>query len=257
MSEEKQYTGVDVSQAIANACKGLNTTQDQLKIEVMAAGSAGFLGLFGKKKATIKVVLKKGEMKTAGRQQGKGRANRNQKGTPRKAASLNRSPERVSAEISQDNLDEVKNDLEKILQLMGFPATIEVSKEANKINAHIAGSYDEALIGPEGQTIDSIQYLMRKIISRRIDGKVMFSLDAGDYRDQRRQELEEKAVVLAEEVMLSGRTKSIPALNPAERRIVHMTLQDNQAIRSRSVGEGHFKKILIYVPTQGKKKKNR
>jgi spoIIIJ-associated protein len=133
---------------------------------------------------------------------------------------------------------------------------VEVANEANKIHAQIAAGHDEALIGPEGQTLDSIQYLMRKIISRRIEGKVMFSLDAGDYRNQRSQELEAKALKLAEEVRESGRTKSIPALNPAERRIVHMTLQNDRTIRSRSVGDGHFKKILIYLPTQGKKHKN-
>ena len=85
----------------------------------------------------------------------------------------------------------------------------------------------------------------------------MFSLDAGDYRERRRQELEERAVELASEVRESGKTHSIPALNPAERRIVHMTLQDDATIRSRSVGEGHFKKILIYVPGKGKKKGGR
>jgi spoIIIJ-associated protein len=55
----------------------------------------------------------------------------------------------------------------------------------------------------------------------------------------------------------SGKTRSIPALNPAERRIVHMVLQDDSTIRSRSVGEGLFKKILIYLPGRGRKKSPR
>ena len=139
---------------------------------------------------------------------------------------------------------------------MGLPKDVEVTNKANKIYAHIDTDTTEEIVGPEGQTLDSLQYLMRKIISRRIEGKVMFSLDAGNYRDQRRQELEERALSLSDEVKKSGRTKSIPALNPAERRIVHMTLQDDNTIRSRSVGDGHFKKILIYLPGRGKKKKN-
>lgn len=257
MSAEKQYTGADVSQAIANACKDLHTTQDQLNIEVVAAGATGFFGIFGKKKACVKVSLKRKGGRASEQPQGRTKGSRGPKESPRKSGGPGRAPEKMPAEISQSHLDEVKADLEKILELMGFPATIEVSNEANKIHAHIVAGYDEALIGPEGQTLDSIQYLMRKIISRRIDGKVMFSLDAGEFRDNRRQELEEKAVKLAAEVRESGQTKSIPALNPAERRIVHMTLQDDHSIRSRSVGDGHFKKILIYIPTQGKKKKDR
>jgi len=256
MTEEKQYCGSDVSKAIANACKDLNATQEQLNIEVVAVGSAGFMGFFGKKEACIKVSPKKKGRKAAEANQKKGRGEHPRKGQSRRDAT-GRGPEKVPAEISPAHLSDVKTDLEKILELMGFPATVVVSNEANKIQARIEGDFDEAIIGPEGQTLDSIQYLMRKIISRRIEGKVLFSLDAGDYRNERRHELEEKALKFAEEVKESGRTKSIPALNPAERRIVHMTLQNDRSIRSRSVGDGHFKKILIYLPTQGKKKRSR
>jgi spoIIIJ-associated protein len=256
MTEEKQYSGSDVSTAIANACKDLKTSQDKLNIEVVAAGSSGFLGVFGRKEATIKVSLKDKGGQAAEQHKKWGRGERSPKGPARKPSG-GRAPEKAPAEISPAHLDEVKNDLEKILELMGFAAAVTVTNEANKIKARIEGDFDEAIIGPEGQTLDSIQYLMRKIISRRVEGKVMFSLDAGDYRNQRRKELEEKALSLAEEVKESGRTKSISALNPAERRIVHMTLQTDRSIRSRSVGDGHFKKILIYLPTQGKKTKNR
>jgi spoIIIJ-associated protein len=257
MSEDKRYTGSDVSQAIARACNDLHTTQDQLNIEVIAAGAAGVFGIFGKKKAIITASFKKKGRGSAALAQRRDKGESPRKDQPRKTVRSNRYPEKAPAEITQTHLDEVKRDLEKILELMGFPVSVEVSSEANKIQAHIAAGHDEAIIGAEGQTLDSIQYLMRKIISRRIEGKVMFALDAGDYRDHRHQELEEKAAKLAEEVRESGRTMSIPALNPAERRIVHMTLENDRSIRSRSVGDGHFKKVLIYLPTQGKKKKTR
>ena len=251
-------SAVPAGQAIAKACQDLRTTQDKLNIEVVAAGSTGFFGLFGKKMASVKVSLKGTGQKSSGHSRKGGKDKRFQKkGSPRRSSTPGRSPEKAPADISQEHLDQVKTDLEKILELMGFATSVEVSNEANKINAHIAADHDEAIIGQGGQTLDSIQYLMRKIISRRVDGRVMFSLDAGDYRNRRRQELEEKALELAEEVRQSSRTKSIPALNPAERRIVHMTLQNDRSIRSRSVGDGHFKKILIYLPNQGKKKKNR
>lgn len=252
MTEEKRYSGSDVSTAIANACQELNTSQDKLNIEVVAPGSTGFLGLFGKKEATVKVSFKDDRQRAGEPPSRKGRGERPPKDQGRKGGG--RPPEKAPAEISPADLEEIKHDLEKMLELMGFAATVTVANEANRIKARIEGDFDESLIGPEGQTLDSIQYLMRKIISRRIEGKVMFSLDAGDYREQRRRDLEEQALQLAEEVKASGRTKSIAALNPAERRIVHMTLQTDRAIRSRSVGDGHFKKILIYLPTQGKKK---
>ena len=80
----------------------------------------------------------------------------------------------------------------------------------------------------------------------------MLSLDVGTYRERRAEELKELALELAAQVREEGKTQAIPALNPSERRVVHMVLQDDNTIRSRSVGGGLFKKVLIYKP--GRKK---
>jgi spoIIIJ-associated protein len=62
-----------------------------------------------------------------------------------------------------------------------------------------------------------------------------------------------RAKDLAELVKADGKTQAIPPLNPSERRVVHVALQDDKDIRSRSVGDGLFKKILIYKPGKGKR----
>ncbi|MBU0482120.1 MAG: Jag N-terminal domain-containing protein [Proteobacteria bacterium] len=255
MSSTMEFTGNDVPQAIAKACEKLNVKQDQLDIEVVSPGSNGIFGMFGRKKACIAVSLKG---------QAKGRKNDRKKTPPqdrnnggkKSGRPPRKTEEKTPADISPSHLDKVKSDLEQILSLMGFPGKAEVSCEGNRIRGHISGEHIEEITGAEGQVLDSIQYLMRKIISRMVEGKVLFSLDAGDYRQQRRQDLEARALELAEEVRTTGRTRSIPAINPAERRIVHMALQDDTTIRSRSIGEGHFKKILIYLPGQGRRKKH-
>ncbi|MEN8143185.1 MAG: Jag N-terminal domain-containing protein, partial [Thermodesulfobacteriota bacterium] len=59
MSEKFEFTGTDVSQAIADACEKMQVSQGQLNIEVLAAGSTGIFGIIGKKKAKIVVSLKK------------------------------------------------------------------------------------------------------------------------------------------------------------------------------------------------------
>jgi spoIIIJ-associated protein len=278
MSQKIEYTGSDVTEAISKACRELGVSQDAMQIEVVAAGSSGIFGLIGRKKAVIAVTLKSSgrpAKPVAERAAGEGakparprrnerrdekkddkRGERKSEGRRSEAPAPRRLPEKPPAEITAEILAAVKTDLEKILELMGFTAQVSVSNEENRIIAKLEGGNEAEIIGPEGQTLDSLQYLMRKIISRRIEGKVMFSVDVGSYREVRRDDLEEMAVKLAEEVRENGRTRSIPALNPAERRIVHMKLQDDPTIRSRSVGEGQFKKILIYLPGRGKKGKN-
>ncbi|MBU0484255.1 MAG: Jag N-terminal domain-containing protein [Proteobacteria bacterium] len=248
MSSKLEYQGSDVAEAIQNACQKMNVAQDELDIEVVAAGSAGIFGL-GKKKAKIMVVLK-----NAASPGGGGRRPRKDHDERKRDDQRPKGQEKPPATVTAEGLEKIKNDLVKIVELMGFPSVVEISNEKNRIKAHLSGDYIDQIVGPEGQALDGLQYLMRKIISKNIPGKVIFSLDAGEYRDKRRQELEEKSLELAAEVRETSKTRSIPALNPAERRIVHMTLQDDTTIRSRSVGEGHFKKILIYVPGKGRKK---
>ncbi len=252
-----EFTGRDVQQAISKACEELHVKQDQLDIEVVAAGSNGLFGMIGKKKARITVSLKRGGRGQKGNRKREERPSRdNGKAKKRSPRPPRRDEDKKPAEITSSHLDKVKSDLEQILSLMGYPGTVVVSNEANRIKAHITSDHIDAITGAEGQILDSIQYLMRKMISKMVDGKVLFSLDAGNYRHERSEDLEKRALKLAEEVKESGRTMSIPAINPAERRIVHMTLQNDPAIRSRSIGEGHFKKILIYLPGRGRKKKN-
>jgi spoIIIJ-associated protein len=116
----------------------------------------------------------------------------------------------------------------------------------------ISGEHQDALTGQEGRTLDSLQYLLRKMTTRLLPDRTKLALEVGDYRERRIEELKKRVLELAAQVREDGMTQAIPALNPSERRAVHMLLQDDKEVRSRSVGEGLFKKVLIYKP--GKKK---
>ena len=155
---------------------------------------------------------------------------------------------------SADVLETIQEDLSQLLALMTFPSEVTVEVEDSGVVCRISSEHQEALVGNEGRTLDSLQYLLRKMMSRRLPDRMMLSLDIGNYREQRAEELKQRALELAEQVKIKGKTLAIPALNPSERRVVHMVLQEDKEIRSRSVGEGLFKKVLIYKP--GKKKKS-
>jgi spoIIIJ-associated protein len=85
-------------------------------------------------------------------------------------------------------------------------------------------------------------------LTKKYSEKAIISIDAGNFRATRTEELKQLGLELAVEVKQNGKTKSIPSLNPSERRVVHLALQDDKEVRSRSVGEGLFKKVLIYRP---------
>jgi spoIIIJ-associated protein len=155
-------------------------------------------------------------------------------------------------QISRENMDIIQTELSRLLELMGYPSQVETESSGISVHCCIKGGFEEALTGQDGKTLDSLQYILRKTIARKIPDRLRLSIDIGDFRQRRQHELAEKALELARMVKEDGKTQVLAALNPSERRVVHMTLQEDKDIRSRSVGEGLFKKILIYKPGKGK-----
>lgn len=281
-----EYKGNDIDEAINNACVSLKAKREDLEIEIVSTGSVGIFGL-GKKKAVIRVSLRSGgepgkpkgkaverkapkarevverkvaagagavERKAAETPEG-GRRAAEAKAVERKKRPVVDEDEEVDRDdingepLTAEELETIRVGLSQLLDLMGCPARTTVTQDAgNKVLARIEEGDMETIIGPEGQTLDGLQYVLRKLTTRAIPKKVVLALDAGTYREIRQQELEERALALAAEVKATGKTRMIPAINPAERRIVHLILQPDSDIRSRSVGDGLFKKVLIYPP---------
>jgi spoIIIJ-associated protein len=154
---------------------------------------------------------------------------------------------------TEENLAAIQADLHRLLFLMGLPSEVQVYFEEHTVQCNITGPHETHIVGSEGRTLDSLQYLLRKMVARHLPDRIMLALNAGDFRERRAEELKVRAVELAELVKADGKTQAIPALNPSERRVVHMVLQEDKGVRSRSVGEGLFKKVLIYKPGKGRR----
>jgi spoIIIJ-associated protein len=288
MEKAKDFYSKDVAEAIRQACAEFATSQEHLNIEVVETGSAGIFGLC-RKRAHIRATLKQasgGAKKTKAqveapavdhvdekesdasvassvktlepeqKKSGKGRQKVRSQQKPKKTEKVRTPPVELEPiePPSEEVLASVKSDLDHVLQLMGFPSDTSVTFEKTAIQCQINGEYEENIVGSDGRTLDSLQYLLRKMSSRELPDRMMIDLNAGDFRERREEELKKIAVELAEQVKVDGKTQAIPALNPSERRVVHVTLQDDKSIRSRSVGDGLFKKVLIYKPGSKTKK---
>ncbi|MCL2789713.1 MAG: Jag N-terminal domain-containing protein [Desulfobulbus sp.] len=154
---------------------------------------------------------------------------------------------------SAESLAAIQADLHQLLLLMGLPSEVRVEFADSTVHCTIIGQHEAHIVGPEGRTLDSLQYLLRKMVAKHLPDKIMLSLNADGFRERRAEELKLRAIELAARVKADGKTQAIPALNPSERRVVHMALQEDRSVRSRSVGEGLFKKVLIYKPGKGRR----
>ncbi len=110
----------------------------------------------------------------------------------------------------------------------------------------ITGGTDAArLIGKRGQTLDAIQYLAEKTVSKQFGSGIQFEIDVEDYLDKRRTELIQLATRLAEKAQQTGKPMVINRINAQDRRVVHIALKENREIRTQSAGNGELRKLLI------------
>lgn len=276
-SGKRDFYGKEVMDAIKKACDTLQAPQEELAIEVVETGSMGIFGLI-RKKAHIRAVVKGVGLDGMGDEPEKTvevspelpdieeKAEKIEKEqTPAPVDETRENPKikeekkkqsvpaKAPVEIKAESVELVRQQLEELLQHMKFPSEVTADLDGGTVRCKIGEEHEEALTGQEGKIIDSLQYILRKLVARKVEEKVRLSIDIGQFREKRKVELVERAKELAALVKEDGKTQAIPPLNPSERRVVHVALQDDKDIRSRSVGDGLFKKILIYKPGKGKK----
>ncbi|MDR2726799.1 MAG: Jag N-terminal domain-containing protein [Deltaproteobacteria bacterium] len=159
---------------------------------------------------------------------------------------LDKSP--VSLEsLDQDTLRSVVYDTAcRLIRPIVPDAKLGVEIGGSRVAVQIDSDEDLGLlIGREGQTLASIQYLAARIVARKLGALVRIQLDAGDYRERQDGKLRGLALMLAERVKITGRACTTRPLSSYQRRIVHMTLQDDSFVLTRSAGEGPLKRVVI------------
>jgi len=101
------------------------------------------------------------------------------------------------------------------------------------------------IIGREGNTLQSLQLLLKSMLSKKFKQPINVVLDASGYRDKREDSLRKQALDMADKAISDEQEVVLKPMNSWERRIVHMTLQDNPAVNTESKGQGQDRKIVI------------
>ncbi|MFH2011493.1 MAG: RNA-binding cell elongation regulator Jag/EloR [Pseudomonadota bacterium] len=199
--------GKTVEEAIKKACQEFNLPEERLNIEIISGGTGGLFGLVGMKKARIKASLKEVE--------------------------------------SRDKLEHAKKTLEEIIAKLKIEATVEAKDLGDKILLNIKGDGSGLLIGRRGQTLDALQHIVDKIVNRSPGDRKWIVVDTEGYRERRVESLKNLALKLGEKVKRLGKPVYINPLNAHDRRVIHMTLQDDTQLITKSKGDGDLRKVVI------------
>ena len=210
MSKEQEYIEISaktVSEAITEACRKFGVTSDRLDYQVVDEGSSGFLGI-GSRPASIKAAVK---------------------------------IEEVSIE------DAAGNFLNKVFQAMNMTVQVEVKYDEGEksMDIDLSGNEMGVLIGKRGQTLDSLQYLVSLVVNKEAEEYIRVKVDTEDYRQRRKETLENLAKNIAYKVKKTRRPLSLEPMNPYERRIIHSALQNDKYISTHSEGDEPFRRVVV------------
>ncbi|MCF8063399.1 MAG: Jag N-terminal domain-containing protein [Deltaproteobacteria bacterium] len=280
-----EFEGRTTEEAIENASKYLDLPVEDLDIDIIEPGSAGIFGLVGTKKAKIKVSYTPQdhveeddetmrELASFARAAGLPEAEEEEEEeveeegeeeeeeeileeavAPEEAQAGERGagirppePKIESGPPTPEQEEEMRvarEALETILELMPMETRITAQRMDGNVTLNIEGDNSGLLIGRRGKTLDAIQFIVNKIVNKSLERKVRVVVDSERYRRRRRESLTQLALRMAEKANRIQNPATTNPMNPGDRRIVHLTLKDDQELDTRSRGEGLMKKVVI------------
>lgn len=205
-----EFEGKTTEEAIENASRQLNRPVEDFDVDIIEPGSAGIFGLVGTKKTKIRITIRKED--------------------------LSDNPEDLAA---------AKEILEKILDLIPVEVAVNEVNSDGKMTLNIVGDTSGLLIGRKGKTLDALQYLVNKIVKKRLNKKIRVIIDSENYRQRRIESLTQLAIKMGNKVKKSRKPLTTNPLNPHDRRVIHLALKEDAHLNTKSRGDGLLKKVVI------------
>lgn len=146
----------------------------------------------------------------------------------------------------EESISFAKKYTEDLLSFFGVNVDVYASAEQDVIELSVPSTYlSNLLIGRGGETLRSLQTLIRATLIQHRAELTRVNLDIADYKKRHNEQLERKAEDWAKQVMSTGDTMSLEPMNPAERRVIHRVLADYSQLSTASEGEGRDRHIVI------------
>ena len=260
-----------VNDAITEASIQLGVISSELEYEVIEKGSAGFLGI-GAKQAVIRAWKKeepkvepevkkeapKKEFKKEVKKEHKKEAPKKVE-KPVKVEKVEKTEKVVEKKVEETPVKEEKlaevlpetiaaceTFLKDVLKTMDMEVELTSSiDEDGALSINMEGENMGILIGKRGQTLDSLQYLTNRVANKMQDGYVRVKLDTENYRQRRKETLENLAKNIAHKVKRTKKAVSLEPMNPYERRIIHSALQADKYVSTHSEGEEPYRRVVV------------
>ncbi|MDI3523032.1 MAG: spoIIIJ-associated protein, partial [Bacillota bacterium] len=141
--------------------------------------------------------------------------------------------------------EQAREFMENVVRVLGIAAKVSAVQGAEALEVEVEGEDVGALIGRRGHSLDAWQYLVNLAANKGVERPVRVLLDVAGYRRRRKAALENLARRTAERVKTRKRSVALEAMPPAERRIIHLALQDDPDVITLSEGRDPYRRVVI------------
>ena len=252
-----QVSAKTVEDAVLEAAMKLATTREHLEYEVIEKGSAGFLG-FGAKNAVIKArALTDEEIEVSAAKEEtvvepvktevKKEIKKEEPVKAEEPAKVEVKAEPVKKAVPAGKEISAEDFLKDVFKAMDMVVDIKVTEntEEKSLDIELSGEEMGVLIGKRGQTLDSLQYLVSLVVNKYSDEYIRVKIDTENYRERRKETLENLARNIAYKVKRTRKTVSLEPMNPYERRVIHSALQNDRYVTTHSEGEEPYRRVVV------------
>ncbi|MFH1156357.1 MAG: R3H domain-containing nucleic acid-binding protein, partial [Pseudomonadota bacterium] len=146
--------------------------------------------------------------------------------------------------------------LQRIVDLITTEAVVEAETDQDRLLLKVKGGNSGVLIGRRGQTMEAMQFITDKIINRSSESRVRLRVDVEGYMETRKANLISLAHKMADKAKKTGKPATINQMTAQDRRTVHLALKDDAGVRTQSMGDGYYRRLVIF-PKKGSFKKRR
>lgn len=226
MSENYIFEGKTTNEAIEKGLKELKLSKNDVEIKVLDEEKRSFFSILEKRVVKVEMKIKENSKKTA---------------------ETNREQHSTSPENLEKALKNVNEFLDKWLPTISNEK-LEYKTQINNgyIEIEFMGENVSFLIGYRGEVLNSLQVILSSIAGKNISEKVRVTLDISGYKEKRQKILIAFAEKEAKKVSKTRRAITLEPMTPYERKIIHTALQNHPTVTTKSIGEGHNRKVVIY-----------
>ncbi len=153
----------------------------------------------------------------------------------------------IKAKVKSSVIDKAKAFLNDVFAAMNMTVVIDAKYDSveNELSIDLSGDDMGVLIGKRGQTLDSLQYLVSLVVNKGSEEYIRVKVDTEDYRNRRKETLENLAKNMSFKVKRTRRPLSLEPMNPYERRIIHSALQNDSYVTTHSEGEEPYRHVVV------------